>query len=389
MSTALVQVNKFEQVLVSAKERITSLLGKDSNPDRFINSVLATVAKDTKLQNCTPESILEACYDAATLGLAIDARYLAYLVPYGNKAKLMASYKGMVELALKSGVVTNIFAEVVYEKDHFQYHAGTIQNIDHIPVKMNVARGNVVGAYAVARYANGIIQPCVMRLDEINKIRNKSRSSGAGPWVTDFDEMAKKTVVKRLIKLLPSNVIPIDAYRIEDEHFDFSQQNKASGEQPVVKAEDIPVEPVAKAITSAPLSEEDCRKACISEIYNLSYYNAAISGTETPDPHALDEKYKSKSLDALMDIVNKATAKVKPVIIQAIMASQFEEHEHYKLVVPQAEKLHSREDALALDAAKLWQFYEMSVTRIELEQGRELTPLEQLRAHEQESWDQE
>lgn len=372
MSTALQQINKFEQAFLVAKDKLSNILDKSISVDKFIGSVLVTVAKDTKLQACTPESILESCYDAASLGLAIDARNLAYLVPYGNKAKLMPSYKGMVELALKSGVVTNIFAEVVFSNDRFKYEAGTIQTIEHIPVAMNKPRGNFIGAYAVARFANGLIQPCVMRLDEINKVKNKSRSSGSGPWVSDFEEMAKKTVVRRLFKLLPSNVIPVDAYRVDDDHFDFSKPT--TGEHEKVNAEETtdsteveetkPVQSTSEAKKTSPTAE-DYKNQTINKIFTLVSYNAVLNNLAPGTIQDLQAKYKDKSLDAVDKIAQTLEQKVKPTILLHLYRSHQSEEE-VGSPVPANQYLESStdQDAMRFTASELWNMYVDSKQRL-------------------------
>lgn len=209
------QLERITQALQSYKERITQALPPGRNAEQEMGSVLATVSSDIKLQRCSPESIAQACFDAATIGLPINRLGLAYLVPYAEQAKLLIGYKGYVDLALKSGIVLDIFAECVYSKDKFRYLAGTSQTIVHEPVVVG-DRGELVAVYAIAKLINGITKPCIMRKIEVDAIRSKSRSVGNSPWSSDYDEMAKKTVVKRLCKLLPHTCLPERLYQVED-----------------------------------------------------------------------------------------------------------------------------------------------------------------------------
>ncbi|MFY9225085.1 MAG: recombinase RecT [Blastocatellia bacterium] len=211
------QIVKITEALNNYKTKIAQVLPQGRNADQEIVSVLATISSEPKLQRCSAESIAQACFDAASIGLTINKLGLAYLVPYGEQVKLTIGYKGYVELALRSGLVLDIFAECVYSKDKFRYLAGTTQTIIHEPVIVG-DRGELIAVYAVARLVNDIVKPCVMRKNDIDFIRSKSRATGASPWNTDYDEMAKKTVVKRLCKLLPQGCLPERLHQVEDKN---------------------------------------------------------------------------------------------------------------------------------------------------------------------------
>lgn len=208
-------LDKITQALNTYKERIAQALPQGRSVEQEISSILATVSSDNKLQRCSPESIAQACFDAASLGLPVNKLGLAYLVPYGEQAKLLIGYRGYLDIALRSGIVLDIFAECVYSKDKFRYLAGTAQDVVHEPVIVG-DRGELVAVYAVARLCNGITKPCIMRKAEVDFIRSKSRSVGNSPWASDYDEMAKKTVVKRLCKMLPHTCLPERLHQVED-----------------------------------------------------------------------------------------------------------------------------------------------------------------------------
>lgn len=199
---ALVRVSG---TLAKFREKLIQALPKNRNVDQEISSVIATVAASMALQRCTPESIALAAYDAATLGLPVNKLGLAWLVPFGQEAKLQIGYRGYIHLVTESGYVLEVSAECVYENDRFRYTLGSHPSIDHEP-PMKGSRGAFIAVYAIARLANGIIKQVVMSKEQVDHIRVKSRSSSNGPWVTDYDEMAKKTVIKRLCKCLPYNL---------------------------------------------------------------------------------------------------------------------------------------------------------------------------------------
>jgi recombination protein RecT len=209
MSTSIAQNNEKTLVRLSAtlgkfREKLSQALPKGRNVDQEISSVIATVAASIPLQRCTSESIALAAYDAATLGLPVNKLGLAYLVPFGQEAKLQIGYRGYIQLVIESGFVLDVNAECVYSKDKFKYILGSNPSIFHEP---NLGqRGNFIAVYAIARLSNGLLKHVVMSKEQVEHIKSKSKSSSNGPWVTDYDEMAKKTVIKRLCKLLPYNL---------------------------------------------------------------------------------------------------------------------------------------------------------------------------------------
>jgi len=225
------------------KPKFIEVLPKGHSADLYIASVITTVAASVALQKCTAESIALAAYDAATLGLPVNKLGLAWLVPYGNEAKFQIGYRGYIQLVEEQGFVEDIVSECVYEKDFFQYELGTNPFIKHKPPeKVGTNRGEVVAAYAIAYLASGRVKHCVMERADIDHIRKKSKSANNGPWVTDYPEMAKKTVIKRLCKLLPYNIPGLAkverASQIEEQHeIDYSRV-------PQLTSADIPTLPV-------------------------------------------------------------------------------------------------------------------------------------------------
>ena len=106
---------------------------------------------------------------------------------------------GLAELVRRNGDVTKIHCDVVRENDEFEYDMGEISTHKY---KFNADRGEVIAAYAMVQFKDGAKQVEVMSLDEINKIRNSSQGKNQKPWTQHFDEMAKKTVFRRLSKWL-------------------------------------------------------------------------------------------------------------------------------------------------------------------------------------------
>jgi recombination protein RecT len=197
--------------LEAQKPAIMAALPRNIDVDRFTRIVLTAVRTNPDLLSCDPMSILAATMQSAQLGLEPGSGLgEAYIIPYKREATFQMGYKGLVKLARNSGDVTSIWAEAVYEGDLFRVVMGSEPKIEHVP-DLNVPRGtfdNVVAVYAVARLATGDIQFAVMTKAEIEQHRNRySRgySSAKSPWSDPLGavEMAKKTVVLRLCKMLP------------------------------------------------------------------------------------------------------------------------------------------------------------------------------------------
>jgi recombination protein RecT len=178
---------------------------------------LHAVNGNRDILQCTPASIVEAIREAAALrleptGLLGDA----YLVRYGDQARLMPGYRGLMKLARRSGEVEKIDAQVVYDGDAFAIHLGTDPEILHDPV-IDGDRGNFTGAYAYARMTTGEVIVEWMSVADIEVVRRSSKASTKGPWVTFWGEMARKTVLRRLMKRLPLSTDAEQGLRLEAE----------------------------------------------------------------------------------------------------------------------------------------------------------------------------
>ena len=213
-------LQSLEKDMVGFSARLFSALPENINPKQFLHSIMATVASSQRLQQCTAQSILLAAYQAASLGLPVNDLGLAYLVPYGNNAKLQIGWRGYVQLVTCSGHVLKVDAHLVYKGDLFKYYLGTDPRIDH---EANEETEEVTHAYAIAYLSSGLVQICVMNRKQIEAVRGRSQSATKGPWVTDFEAMCYKTIVKRLCKRLPATIPSLQgvkkAMRIEEETY--------------------------------------------------------------------------------------------------------------------------------------------------------------------------
>lgn len=176
-------------------------------PERFTRIALTAYSRNEKLQECTAESFLGSMMQAAQLGVEPNTPLgQAYLIPYRNRGvmevQFQLGYRGMIDLAYRSGEVQNIQAHEVYENDTFEYELGLEPKLRHVPALKD--RGDVILYYAVFKLTNGGVGFEVMSKEDVEAFaKKKSKTYGTGPWQSDFDAMAKKTLVKRLLKFAP------------------------------------------------------------------------------------------------------------------------------------------------------------------------------------------
>lgn len=179
-------------------------------PERFTRMVLSALSTNPKLGQCTPQSFLGAMMTAAQLGLEPNTPLgQAYLIPYRNhgtdEVQFQIGYKGLLDIAYRSGQVSTVQAHTVYENDDFEYQYGLEPMLRHVPAKSN--RGSATHYYAVVKMKDGGFCFSVMSREDMEKhARKYSQAYSKGyssPWSTSFDEMAKKTVLKRTLKYAP------------------------------------------------------------------------------------------------------------------------------------------------------------------------------------------
>jgi recombination protein RecT len=197
------------------KSQVALALPKHMTADRFARVALTALLKNPKLADCTPESVMECMLNCSALGLEPDGRR-AHLIPYGNKCTLIVDYKGIVELAKRSGDVSNVFAQIVCDNDSFTWENGEVKH----QIDFRRDRGEMYAVYAQITFKDGTKQVDVMTKHEVDAIRKRSKSSGSGPWVTDYNEMSKKTVFRRASKWVTLSPEVADALDKEDDFID-------------------------------------------------------------------------------------------------------------------------------------------------------------------------
>lgn len=219
---------------------LSLVLPKHMTPDRMARIALTEFRKTPKLAECEPKSFLGAVIQCAQLGLEPgNSLGHAYILPFdrrenvngqwqtvGTDAQLIIGYRGMIDLARRSGQIMSLQAHAVYEGDDFDFAYGLDERLSHIPTSDMSARGELIAVYAVAKLVGGGHQIEVMWRSEVEQIRKQSKAGNNGPWKTHFEEMAKKTVIRRLFKYLPVSVEIQRAAMLDENAESGSQDNR-------------------------------------------------------------------------------------------------------------------------------------------------------------------
>jgi recombination protein RecT len=187
------------------KAQFAAALPQHLTPDRFCRIALTALTRTPKLAECTPESLMRCLLDLSAFGIEPDGRR-AHLIPFENRklgvveCTLILDWKGIAELAMRSGIIAKLHADIVCENDEFDYNLGEV--VKH-KIDFRRPRGEMYAVYAMAETKDGPVFVAVLNKEEVDGVRKRSKSGNLGPWVTDYNEMAKKTAFRRLAKWLP------------------------------------------------------------------------------------------------------------------------------------------------------------------------------------------
>jgi recombination protein RecT len=181
--------------------------------ERFQRVAMTAINRNPDLLTANRKSLFEACMLAAQDGLFPDGREAA-LVVFGNRVTYMPMVAGIRKKVYQSGEITSLVARAAHENDEFEVVYGDEERIVHKPNLENP--GKIIAVYAIATYRDGSKARDVMSLTEVNRIREMSRGKASGPWREHYEEMAKKTVIRRLAKSLPLSSDADEAIRRDD-----------------------------------------------------------------------------------------------------------------------------------------------------------------------------
>lgn len=216
----------------ASQKQITKALPSAITPERFTRICMTAVTQNPDLGLCTPASFAGAMLTAAQLGLEPNTPLgQAYLIPFNNgrtgtkECQFQIGYRGLIELAHRSGDLQSIEAHIVYENDEFEYELGLNPVLKHKPAMEN--RGAIAWVYAVYKLKSGGYGFEVMSVEDINKHRDRYSQAarrGFSPWNDNWEEMAKKTVIKRVLKYAPMKTEFIKAMVQDDSTLNFEDR---------------------------------------------------------------------------------------------------------------------------------------------------------------------
>ena len=243
------------------KSQMALALPKHMTADRLARIALTEVRKTPALGRCDQASFLGAIMQCAQLGLEPGgALGHAYLLPFENRRKgitevqFIVGYRGMLDLARRSGQILSIEARAVYAADKFHVALGLNPDLTHEPDWEASDRGPLRFVYAVAKLKDGGTQFEVMSRAEIECVRSQSKAGQSGPWVSHFDEMAKKTVIRRLFKYLPVSIELATAVALDEQAESAQRQDNAFADSLTIDTETGEINPSNNppAIDAAP-----------------------------------------------------------------------------------------------------------------------------------------
>jgi len=249
--------------ILDLKEELSKVLPKQVPSDKFIRTVLTALTLNPGIAAASTNSILASCLKAATDGLLLDGREAALVVYRAKKgpvAQYMPMVYGIVKKVRQSGEVSVFNSFVVYENDSFEVTYGLKPDIVHTPPKEG-PRGTIIGVYAVCLFKDATTDFEYMTIDEVEGIRKRSKAKNDGPWKTDFGEMARKTVIRRISKRLPMSTDTMGMVSRIDELYDLdagsgvdepTHRRKQAGAAAAALNEDdtdLEVDPVTGAVT--------------------------------------------------------------------------------------------------------------------------------------------
>lgn len=200
-----------EKISTAIRESVPTSMAPYLTPERVLRIMTVACNRNPELLKCDKHSLITAVMDAVQLGLE-PAGPLghAYLIPFLNRkagiieCTLLIGYKGFIDLARRSGDFESVFVQVIFHRDEYSIDYGDSPRVMHRPyipdpTRVNAPqdRGEPVAAYCVAKFKSGGSHIEVMTVGDIEKIRSRSKAATRGPWVTDWEMMARKTVIRR------------------------------------------------------------------------------------------------------------------------------------------------------------------------------------------------
>lgn len=270
--------NEVRNFLTSGTDKFAEVLPRYISADRLVRVALHAISEQPELLECTNESIAIALMDCARLGL--EPGHTAHLVKYGTHCQMIPDWRGLIDLARRSGRVSDVYAQVVRKGDEFDFEYGSTPFIRHKPRIFD--RGEPVAFYAIAYPADTAMHPMfeVMAVEDVQKIQSRAKAK-AGPWKTDFEEMGRKTVVKRLGKYLPQSPEMMAAIEM-DNRWERGEPATLGEVDPTYSF--APSEPVSRPTNGSPSRQGSLAEKLAQE--------QSSPASEAPEPEAPGELFE-------------------------------------------------------------------------------------------------
>ena len=261
------------------KIEISDVLPEHISEEKFRRVAMTAINQNQDLYQCDRGSLLAALLNAATDGLLPDGREAA-LVLFGRKAVYMPMIAGIYKKVRNSGEISTLSSHVVYENDEFEYWIDESgPHLRHTPL-MGDDRGKATGVYAVCKLKDDSVEIETMSVAQVEEVRAVSRTKG-GPWNDWWDEMARKTVVRRLSKRLPMSSDQERLIRRDDSMYDLEQK-------PAVEAPPRPQRLDYKY--DSPPQGEDSDKRFRQTMNETGSASGGTEGAPTPQGEAAAEQ---------------------------------------------------------------------------------------------------
>lgn len=240
------------------KEQLAAALPPHVTVEKFLRVAITAIQQNPALLNAERNSLFAAIVTSAQLGLLPDAQLgEAYFVPFKGKVTLVPGYRGLLKLA-RQGDIGFVEAEIICENDRTLYVLG---DNSHFESKVNWEdRGPMVAVYALAKYRDGgIASRVVMTKAQVDGIRARSQAANGPAWSDNYEEMAKKTALRRLAKLLPLSTTANNAFQLSELHEELAKGGRVIDGQVIADEE-------AETSAAAPEAKPRRRRTALDEL---------------------------------------------------------------------------------------------------------------------------
>ena len=289
---ALTKTDTFRGFLNQQKGEFEKVLPSHISFEKFQRTVMTAVLVSPDLLEADRASLMVACIKAATDGLLPDNRDAALVIfnsKDGNnwvkKVQYLPMYAGILKKVRQSGEMASVVTHVVYEKDKFEYILGDDERIVHEPYTGKEERGEIIAAYCIAKLKDGTVFREVMSLQDIEKVRRSSKSGNddqgqpKGIWKSWYEEMARKTVFRRMAKWLPQSIEKFEQVFNNDDTMTVMETVPAAEAEALGQDEALTIDSqTGEVLSGAAMTQPDLK----AEIEKKN--QQATGAPKTPDP---------------------------------------------------------------------------------------------------------